>query len=231
MAGSEVFGTLTKDDWWGEKGRLKSIHLINRQRFEYFRDVADKTSGGLEGKRILDIGCGGGVLSEEYAKAGAKVTGIDLSPASIDAAKEHAKESGLTIDYRVASIAGILKENTGTFDIVSVTEVVEHVDDLPVFVRDAASALSKGGLFFFSTINRTLKARFLVGFVAEDVLGLLPPGTHDTERFVRPSELARLLRENSVTIEDLKGLSLNLLSRSFKLSNDLSVNYLGYGRK
>ncbi|MDP2690636.1 MAG: bifunctional 2-polyprenyl-6-hydroxyphenol methylase/3-demethylubiquinol 3-O-methyltransferase UbiG, partial [Deltaproteobacteria bacterium] len=162
-------------EWWNPAGRLFSLHRINPLRFDYFSGAA----GALSGKRVLDIGCGGGLLAERFAGAGALVTGIDLSPVAVEAAKKHASGSGLSIDYRVASPSQLLKEAPEGFDIVVCAEVLEHVDDLRGFLRDSLSMLKPGGLFFFGTINKTLKARFFAIFVAEDLLGMVPRGTHD----------------------------------------------------
>ncbi len=214
-------------EWWNPAGRLFSLHRINPLRFDYFSGAA----GPLSGKRVLDIGCGGGLLAERFAAAGALVTGIDLSPVAVEAAKKHASESGLSIDYRVASPSQLLKEAPEGFDIVVCAEVLEHVDDLRGFLKDSLSMLKPGGLFFFGTINKTLKARFFAIFVAEDVLGMVPRGTHDYKRFVRPSVLKDLLEENGVEVKELKGMTYDPLKLEFRISSDTTVNYLGYGKK
>ncbi len=223
---SEKFEKLGAE-WWNPAGKLFSLHRINPLRFDYFSGVA----GPVEGKAVLDIGCGGGLLAEKFAGAGAVVTGIDLSPVAIKAAKEHSSEGGLDIDYRVAAPSGIAAENRERFDIIVCAEVLEHVDDLEGFLRDSLSMLKPGGLFFFGTINKTLKARFFAIFVAEDILGMVPRGTHDYNRFIRPSTLKRILEDNGVEIAELKGMTYDPLKFEFKISNDTSVNYLGYGRK
>ncbi len=215
------------DDWWNPAGRLFSLHRINPLRFEYFSSNA----GELKGKRVLDIGCGGGLLAEQFAGKGASVTGIDLSPVAIEAAKKHAGESGLEIDYRIASPFDLAGENPHPFDIVICAEVLEHVDDLRAFLRDSMKMLKPGGLFFFGTINKTLKARLLAVLVAEDILRMVPRGTHDYKRFVRPSELTAILATNGVTVMEIKGMSYDPLKLEFKISNDPSVNYLGYAKK
>jgi 2-polyprenyl-6-hydroxyphenyl methylase / 3-demethylubiquinone-9 3-methyltransferase len=219
----EKFGA----EWWNPAGKLFSLHRINPLRFEYFASCA----GVLTGKRVLDIGCGGGILAEKFAEKGANVTGIDLSPVAIEAAKKHAAESGLNMTYRVASPNELAAENPEPFDIVICAEVLEHVDDLRGFLRDALGMLKPGGLFFFGTINRTMKARLLALVVAEDILRMVPRGTHDFKRFIKPSELTRILAENNVAIKEIKGMTYDPLKLEFKISNDPSVNYLGYAEK
>lgn len=219
----EKFGA----EWWDPAGRLFSLHRINPLRFEYFASCA----GDLSGKRVLDIGCGGGILAEKFAEKGSIVTGIDLSPVAIEAAKKHAAASGLDLAYRVASPGQLAGENPEPFDIVICAEVLEHVDDLRAFLRDTLKMLKPGGLFFFGTINRTMKARLLALIVAEDILRMVPRGTHDYKRFIRPSELTRILAENNVAIKEIKGMTYDPLKLEFRISDDPSVNYLGYAEK
>ncbi len=215
-------------EWWNPTGRLFSLHRINPLRFGYFSGKA----GELSGKRTLDIGCGGGLLAERFAASGALVTGIDLSPIAIDAAKKHAKESKLDIEYMVCPVSKLRgAQRDSSFDIVVCAEVLEHVDDLIGFLKDSLAMLKPGGLFFFGTINKTLKARLLAVFVAEDVLNMVPKGTHDYRRFVRPSALKKILEDNGVEMMELKGMSYDPLRFEFKLSNDTTVNYLGWARK
>lgn len=217
-------------EWWDPKGKLKSLHEITPLRFDYFKEK----TGKLKGKRLLDIGCGGGLLSERFALEGALVTAIDLSVKAIEAALAHAKETGgncKKIDYRKISIGELLKIEKKPFDIVVCSEVLEHVDDLKGFMREACAALAPGGIFLFSTINKTLKARLLAIFVAEDLLGMLPTGTHDFDRFIRPSTLVSIFKGNGIVVEELKGLVYSPLTLGFKLGADISVNYMGYALK
>lgn len=232
VSSEDVFDDYKKD-WWNPKGRLRSLHKITPLRFGYFKDIAENLNG-LEGKKIVDVGCGGGLLSECFAREGGKVTAIDLAPTAIEAAREHAEAEGLLeIDYRNISVEKLLEEEgaRGTFDVVVCSEVLEHVDDLPDFVANLSRLLKPGGTLFFSTINKTLKARFFMLFVAEDLLGFVEQGTHDYKRFIKPSRLMGLLKENSVVLKDVKGISFDILKRSFKVSSDVSVNYIGYAVK
>jgi 2-polyprenyl-6-hydroxyphenyl methylase/3-demethylubiquinone-9 3-methyltransferase len=227
----QKFDAFAHDDWWGADGRLNSLQKINPLRFGYFSKIAGETAGGLGGKLVLDVGCGGGILAESFAAGGASVTGIDLSPVAIESAKAHAKESGLEIEYRLCSAAELVKSRPKKFDIVVCAEVLEHIDDLDAFLPEVLGMLKKGGLLFFGTINRTLKARLFAILVAEKILKMLPSGTHAFKRFVKPSELVRSLKKNGLGVEELKGMTYDPLRLEFKLSDDLSVNYLGYARK
>ncbi len=214
------------DDWWNPEGKLKSLHRINPLRFAYFKSVC----GELKGARVLDVGCGGGLLSECFAGEGATVTGIDLSPISIEAAERHASESNLRIDYRAVSISALLASIPAPFDVVVCAEVLEHVDVVDDFLKDALLLLKKDGFFLFATINKTLKARILAITVAEGV-GMAPKGAHDFKKFLRPSQLVEILEKNNVEAREIKGMTFDPLTLDFKLSSDPSVNYLGYAVK
>jgi 2-polyprenyl-6-hydroxyphenyl methylase/3-demethylubiquinone-9 3-methyltransferase len=215
-------------DWWNPAGSFRTLHWINPVRFEYFSGKLPS----LSDKKILDIGCGGGLLSERFARSGATVAGIDISAEAIGVAKEHAEKEGLSIDYRVASIEDIapFEKKGERFDCVVASEVLEHTENLEDFIKNAAGVLKEGGLFFFSTINATFKAKLLLTFVAEDILRLIPKGTHNARKFIRPSRLAGILRANSIDVEEIKGLGVDF-SGAFRLTADTSANYIGYGVK
>ena len=210
-------------EWWDPNGRFVSLHRINPLRYGYFVEKG----GDPKGRTLLDVGCGGGILSEEFAKGGAEVTAIDLSPVSINAAKEHAAESGLEIDYRVTPV----EEVEGEFDIVVCAEVLEHVDHLETFIGNCAARLKEGGHFFFSTLNKTLLSRFLAIFMAEDILGMVPRGTHEYERFIKPSDLVRLFRGGGIDVKEVRGMVYDPFILDFRIGRSTSVNYLGYGVK
>ncbi len=226
------------DDWWDENGPMAPLHKLNPVRLAYIRDRVlahrgQAASGRrpLDGLRVLDIGCGGGLLSEPLARMGADVTGIDLAPSHIDLARRHAAEAGLAIDYRIAAVEE-LSEDAGTFDLVCAMEVVEHVADQPAFLQSAAalvrsaSADHPSGALVMATLNRTARS-FALGIVAaEYVLGWLPKGTHRWSRFVRPSEAARALRRGGLAVTDITGVAYDPLRDRFRLSQDPAVNYM-----
>lgn len=225
MSETEKFNKYGRD-WWNPEGGMFALHMINDLRFDYFKAVL----GEIAGKTVLDIGCGGGLLSEQFAKAGAGVTGVDLSPTAIDAAKEHAGKSGLSINYRNCAVKELVDKGE-TFDIVVCAEMLEHVDDLAATVRESAILVKEGGCYLFETINKTLKAKFLAIFMAENILNFVARGTHDYNKFIKPSTLVNLLRQNGVDVREIKGMSFDMLDRQFKISDSTDVNYIGYGVK
>ncbi len=218
--------------WWDEAGALAPLHKLNPTRLGYIRGQACARFGRdprderpLAGLEVLDVGCGGGLLCEPLARLGARVTGIDLEPANLGVAAEHARAGGLEIDYREAS-AEQLAAAGAKFDLVCVMEVVEHVADQAGFLAACGQLVEPGGALVLATLNRTLRA-FALGIVAaEYVLGWLPPGTHSWSRFMRPSEAARALRQSGLAPADLTGVSYDPLRDRFRLSPDPAVNYM-----
>jgi 2-polyprenyl-6-hydroxyphenyl methylase / 3-demethylubiquinone-9 3-methyltransferase len=218
--------------WWDEAGPLAPLHKLNPARLGYIRGQAcarfgrdPRASRPLEGLEVLDVGCGGGLLSEPLARLGARVTGIDLEPANLVVAAAHAEVGGLEIDYREAS-AEQLAAAGQRFDLVCVMEVVEHVADQAGFLGACGQLVGPGGALVLATLNRTLRA-FALGIVAaEYLLRWLPPGSHSWSRFLRPSEAARALRGSGLAIADLTGVSYDPLRDRFRLGPDPAVNYM-----
>jgi len=182
----------------------------------------------VAGRRVLDVGCGGGLLSEALARTGAQVCGIDLAPGMIEVARLHAAESGLAIDYRVASAEEVAQQRPGHFHVVTCMEMLEHVPDPAAMTATLARLLAPGGALFVSTLNRNLKSFLLAIVGAEYVLRLIPPGTHEYERLIRPAELARWARAAGLTLAELAGIEFNPLTGHVALSADVSVNYLAH---
>jgi 2-polyprenyl-6-hydroxyphenyl methylase/3-demethylubiquinone-9 3-methyltransferase len=219
-------------EWWSPTGKFKPLHKFNPVRLAYIRDRAaenfsrsPKSAKPLEGLRVLDIGCGGGLLSEPVARMGAEVVGADPSEKNIGIASTHAKASGVAVDYRAVT-AEQLAEAGETFDIVLNMEVVEHVADVELFMNTCASMVRPGGLMFVATINRTMKAAALAIFAAENVLRWLPRGTHQYEKLVRPEELEKPLAASGLEIVDRTGVFFNPLANQWNLSKDIDVNYM-----
>jgi 2-polyprenyl-6-hydroxyphenyl methylase / 3-demethylubiquinone-9 3-methyltransferase len=208
--------------WWDRESEFRPLHEINPLRLEWIDQLA-----ALRGKTVLDIGCGGGILSEAMAIKGAQVLGIDLASKSLGVARLHAMETGVQgLDYREVSAEVLAQEQDARFDVVTCMEMLEHVPDPSSVVRACAALVKPGGWVFFSTINRSLKS-FLFAIVgAEYVLGLLPKGTHEYARLIRPSELTRWCRDAGLALEAQRGMEYNPISKRYKLSADSSVNYL-----
>ena len=215
------FGELAHK-WWDTEGEFRPLHDINPLRLDW---IAAKSS--LEGQRVADIGCGGGILSEAMARRGADVLGTDLSAKPLKVAQLHALETGVErLAYREVSAEVLADELPGAFDIVTCMEMLEHVPEPASVVQACAALVKPGGWVFFSTINRSAKAFVFAIVGAEHVLKLLPKGTHEYARFIRPSELARFARDSGLEIEEFKGMQYNPLTRRYWLSGDTSVNYL-----
>jgi 2-polyprenyl-6-hydroxyphenyl methylase/3-demethylubiquinone-9 3-methyltransferase len=218
--------------WWDPGGEFRPLHRLNPVRATYVRDRLSRHFGRdstsqvpLAGLAIIDIGCGGGLLSESLAAMGARVVGIDAETHSIEIARHHATAEGLAIDYRVA-LPEDLAATRERFDAVVTMEVIEHVADLDAFLRAAADLLAPGGVMIIATINRTLKSLALAKIGAEYVLRWLPIGTHDWRKFVQPTELARLLRRHGLVVSDSRGFRYDPLTDSWSLGRDLTVNYV-----
>jgi 2-polyprenyl-6-hydroxyphenyl methylase/3-demethylubiquinone-9 3-methyltransferase len=212
--------------WWDPGSEFKPLHDINPLRLDYVDRVAS-----LMGKKVLDIGCGGGILSESMAFRGAQVTGIDMGETPLKVARLHALESGAEVDYQLISAEEMAQQHPGEFDIVTCMEMLEHVPDPGSTIAACSALLKPGGWAFFSTINRNPKAYLFAIVGAEYVLNLLPKGTHDFKNFIRPSELETWARAAGISLKDLTGMSYNPLSKHYSLGKDLSVNYLCYGIK
>ncbi len=208
--------------WWDEDGEFGTLHRINPLRVAYI----ERQAGGLDGKTLLDIGCGGGLLTEALARRGARVTGIDMAEAALEVARLHLHESELDIDYRLATAEDFATEHAAGFDVVTCLEMLEHVPDPDSVIAAAARLLRPGGRLILATINRNPKAFALAIVGAEYLLRLLPRGTHDYRNFIKPSELAASLRAAGLRPVDLSGLAYNPLTRSYSLGRDIDVNYL-----
>lgn len=208
--------------WWDPESEFKPLHAINPLRLGWVQDIA----GSLNGKKIVDVGCGGGILAESMAVAGAQVTGIDLADKSLTVARLHSLESGVKVDYQSISAEDFAAQHTGQFDVVTCMEMLEHVPDPASIVQACSQMVKPGGWVFFSTLNRNPKS-FLFAIVgAEYVLRLLPKGTHSYEKFIKPSELSRAVRQSGLTVMQMAGMAYNPITDLYSLSNDTSVNYL-----
>jgi 2-polyprenyl-6-hydroxyphenyl methylase/3-demethylubiquinone-9 3-methyltransferase len=220
------FGALAHR-WWDPGSDFKPLHDINPLRLNY---IAERC-GGLEGKRALDVGCGGGILTEALARAGARVTGIDLSEKALSVARLHQLESGVEVEYRLLAAEALAAEAPASFDVVTCMELLEHVPD-PGSIVAACGALAKpGGLVVFSTLNRNPKSYLFAVIGGEYVLRLLPRGTHDYARFIKPSELAGFARRARLAPDAMTGMNYNPLSKTYRLGRDVSVNYTASFRR
>jgi len=213
--------------WWDPSGEMAPLHHINDVRL----DFVERGCGGLRGKRVVDVGCGGGILTEAMAARGADALGIDLAQASLEVGRLHALETGVSVEYRMVSAEQLADEAEGQYDVVTCLEMLEHVPDPGSIVRACARLVRPGGHLFFSTINRTPKAWALSIVAAEYLLGLLPRGTHTYAQYLRPSELVDLLRESGLMARELRGLHYNPLLKTASLTRSLDVNYLLHGQR
>ncbi|WP_024459998.1 bifunctional 2-polyprenyl-6-hydroxyphenol methylase/3-demethylubiquinol 3-O-methyltransferase UbiG [Marinimicrobium sp. LS-A18] len=213
--------------WWDRESEFKPLHDINPLRANFIDEHSP-----VAGRKVLDVGCGGGILSEALAQRGAEVTGIDMGEAPLGVARLHAQESGLTIDYHQITAEALAEQEAGQYDIVTCLEMLEHVPDPASVIRACATLVKPGGHVYFSTINRNPKAYVFAIVGAEYLLKLLPKGTHDYRKFIRPSELSRWMRAASLELKILTGMTYNPLTKTYKLDpNDVSVNYLLHARQ
>lgn len=207
--------------WWDPNSEFKPLHEINPLRLNYIDGVVS-----LNGKRVLDVGCGGGILSESMSQKGATVVGIDLGEKALKVAQLHKLESGTNVDYRLISVEALAQQEPASFDVVTCMEMLEHVPDPSAVVHACATLVKPGGTVFFSTINRNPKAYLYAVIGAEYLLKLLPIGTHEYEKFIKPSELSAWNRQAGLSVIGLKGMSYNPVTRHYWLADDVSVNYI-----
>jgi len=207
--------------WWDPTSEFRPLHEINPLRLEWINARAP-----LAGKKVIDIGCGGGILSESMARKGAIVTGIDLSEKALKVADLHSLESGVAVRYKLIAAEEMAAQEPGQFDVVTCMEMLEHVPDPSAIVRAAATLVKPGGHVFFSTLNRNPKAYLFAILGAEYLLRMLPKGTHDYDKFITPAELAQYVRSAGLDVQGFKGMSYNPLTKIYSLNDDTSVNYL-----
>jgi 2-polyprenyl-6-hydroxyphenyl methylase/3-demethylubiquinone-9 3-methyltransferase len=212
--------------WWDPNAEFRPLHEINPLRLDYIDRKAI-----LKDKRVLDMGCGGGILSESMAARGARVTGIDLAEQPLKVAQLHLMESGLEVEYRLIAAESLAREMPHHFDVITCMELLEHVPDPAATVRACGELVRPGGHLFFATINRKLKSYLLAVVGAEYVLRLLPRGTHDYAKFIKPSELASMCRTAGLEVEELIGMTYNPLTRVYALGPDTDVNYILHATK
>ena len=218
------------EEWWDPKGKFKPLHNFNPIRIKYIKDNILKdfnvksSEKPFKNMKILDIGCGGGLLSEPMCRLGASVVGIDASTKNIEVAKFHAKKNKLNIDYKVASPEQL--KTKVKFDIILNMEIVEHVEDVNFFIKASSKLLKRNGLMFIATLNKTLKSYAFAIIGAEYVLKWLPIGTHDWEKFLKPDDLIKISKKNNLTLRKLDGMKFNILTNRWKVSNDTSINYI-----
>ncbi|MDH5232527.1 MAG: bifunctional 2-polyprenyl-6-hydroxyphenol methylase/3-demethylubiquinol 3-O-methyltransferase UbiG [Gammaproteobacteria bacterium] len=212
--------------WWDPESEFKPLHEINPLRLRFIQKHCP-----LEGKQVLDVGCGGGILSEGMARMGAQVSGIDMGEAPLEVAKLHLLESGLNVDYQRCTAEDFAKQHPEKFDVVTCMEMLEHVPDPQSVIQACFELLKPGGQVFFSTINRNAKSYLFAIVGAEYLLKLLPKGTHDYKKFIKPAELANWMRVAQFDLSQIKGMSYNPITKQYSLGKDINVNYLVAGSK
>ena len=219
------------EEWWDPEGKFKPLHKFNPIRISYIKNnivesfKLENKEKPLENIKILDIGCGGGLLSEPMKRLGAEVVGIDASEKNIQVAKLHAKKNGLNIKYHCTSPENFITNTK--FDVILNMEIVEHVEDIDFFLKSCAKLLKKGGIMFVATLNKTLKSYVFAIVGAEYILRWLPIGTHEWEKFVKPEDLNKILMKYDLTLNKLDGMNFNIIKDEWNISADLSVNYIG----
>lgn len=213
--------------WWDPNGQCKPLHIINPLRVDYILQQCES----LNGKKVLDVGCGGGILSESLAKLGAQVTAIDLADESLNVAKMHAEQNGLSIDYEKQTVEAHAEERSEYYDVITCMELLEHVPDPFSIINACAKLLKPNGKLFLSTINRNTKAKLLLIYGAEYIARLVPKGTHDFNRFIRPSELMDLVEQSKLAVKGIIGMEYHLLKNQFKLGHNVDVNYILMAQK
>ena len=225
----EKFSKIAKE-WWNPNGKFKPLHNFNPIRIKYIKDNIIKdfniktSSKPFKNIKILDIGCGGGLLSEPMCRLGASVVGIDASKKNIEVAKFHAKKNRLKIDYKVASPEEL--KTSMKFDVILNMEIVEHVENINFFIKESSKLLRKDGVMFIATLNKTLKSYAFAIIGAEYILKWLPIGTHEWEKFVKPNDLINISKNNNLILKNLDGMKFDILDNSWKVSDDTSVNYI-----
>jgi 2-polyprenyl-6-hydroxyphenyl methylase/3-demethylubiquinone-9 3-methyltransferase len=207
--------------WWDEQGEFKTLHDINPLRIQFIENYAQ-----LVGSRIVDVGCGGGILSEGLAKRGAQVLGVDLSTDLIDVAELHGLESGIAVDYEKISAEDLAQQQPASFDHVTCMEMLEHVPDAGSIIAACATLVKPGGMVFFSTLNRKPQAYLLAIVAAEYILQMLPKGTHEYKTFIKPAELSQSARAAGLQLKGMVGIAYNPFNKRFRLNNDVSINYI-----
>ena len=213
--------------WWDLEGEFKPLHQMNPLRLEWIQ----RHSEGLFGKQILDVGCGGGILSESMARQGAHVLGLDMGKEPLQVARLHSLESGVEVTYRQGTVEALAEELPGRFDVVTCMEMLEHVPDPASVVRACARLAKPGGQLFFSTINRNAKSWLLMILGAEQLLRLVPKGTHDHAKFIQPAELSRYAEQGGLLLQHMSGVRYNPLLGQFSLNQDVDVNYMLHCQK
>ena len=223
------------EEWWNPNGKFKPLHNFNPIRIKYIKENIIKdfkiksSKNPLKKINLLDIGCGGGLLSEPMCRMGANVFGIDASAKNIKVARFHAKKNKLKINYQVASPEKF--KTKIKFDVILNMEIVEHVENIDFFIKESGKLLKKNGIMFLATLNKTLKSYAFAIIGAEYILKWLPIGTHDWEKFVKPNDLIKILKKNNLSLKELDGMKFNILDNSWKVSNDTSVNYIAKFKK